>query len=506
MKNRLSVQIALAVSLLAFCGAAIVSVLYYFQSYSSEIIHAQQTLLELGQTVESTASIAAYLSDRELANEVIAGLKKNEMVAAVQLTSTTGLTVPAGFIATKSTDFVVRIKLNSPFIPDQLVGELLLTMKQEMIDSRARESAWRNAAILGGYTLFIALLVFLLIQWRFIFDIKQIAFRLDHIVPGTQERLGDIKRHRQDELGGLINNINKLLSLVQEKLDSERALLKQMETLEKRFRMIYERAGVGIFLMDQRARLVMANSTFIDIVGVAAYERVVHQNVNCMLELFSEPDKITYLLDETIVQGHISDIDLKMSSENKQAGWVHCLLTQLRDDSAAPEDDQGFIQGIMTDISERKAREQAILFQAERDPLTHLFNRRSAEHNLRLILEKSIHEGESVAICLIDLDNFKPINDIYGHDSGDTVLVEVSKRMTGIMRKTDVISRWGGDEFLLLVQDVNSRLDIETLLDKLLAVMTQDIEISQGVYVRIGASIGVVMSPEFGSRATYRDG
>jgi hypothetical protein len=76
MKNRLSVQIAVAVSLLAFCGAAIVSVLYYFQSYSSEIIHSQRTLQQLGQTVQSTASIAAYLSDRELANEVIAGLKK----------------------------------------------------------------------------------------------------------------------------------------------------------------------------------------------------------------------------------------------------------------------------------------------------------------------------------------------------------------------------------------------------------------------------------------------
>jgi hypothetical protein len=149
---------------------------------------------------------------------------------------------------------VVRIKLDSPFIPDAIVGELLLTMKQEMIDSRARESAWRNAAILGGHTLFISLLVFLLIQWRFIFGIKQIASRLDHIVPGTPERLGDIARHRQDEVGGLINNINKLLNLVQEKLDRERALLKQMETLEKRFRMIYERAGVGIFFMDQRAR------------------------------------------------------------------------------------------------------------------------------------------------------------------------------------------------------------------------------------------------------------
>lgn len=246
MKNRISFQIAAAVSIVALIGSVAVSIQYYFITYSNEVANAQRTLQQLGQTVQSTASIAAYLNDTELANEVIQGLMKNEIVASAKLTSVTGLSAQPGNKA-KSTEKVVRIQLESPFSSGKPVGELLITLRQDLINMRAREAAWRNAAMLGGYTLFVALLVFLLIQWRFISGIKQIATSLSHIIPGKNERLIHPDIHQHDEIGGLINNINQLLILAQDKLDTEHALLNKVERLEKHFRMIYERAGVGFF-------------------------------------------------------------------------------------------------------------------------------------------------------------------------------------------------------------------------------------------------------------------
>jgi diguanylate cyclase (GGDEF)-like protein/PAS domain S-box-containing protein len=488
----------MAVSILALIGSVLVSILYYYYSYSTEIQKSQRILFQLGQTVQSTASIAAYLNDRELANEVIQGLKKNEIVSTAQLSNLTGLKVPDVVTAVNITDQTVHLKLESPFILGEAVGELSISMKQELINQRARESAWTNAAMLGGYTLFIALLVFMLIQSRLIAGIKQIASKLNYIVPGQKERLSLPNIHKKDEIGGLVNNINNLLSLVQEKLESESALLRQMESLEKRFRMIYESAGVGIFMMDDRARLAMGNLAFIEIMGAEVYGRNLNDDVNCMINMFSEPEKSLDMLDETFTKGTVSTSDLLIIEADGKERWVSCMLTKIRDESNASAGSPILIQGIIADITERKLEEQRMRFQAERDPLTNLFNRRSAEYSLKLMLEKANYEGSNVAVCLVDLDNFKPINDTYGHDAGDIVLIETAKRMTGTLRNTDLVARLGGDEFLLVLQGASSKQDFEMLLKKLLQAITAEIYIGNEAFVSVGASIGVVLSSEHG--------
>lgn len=495
MRNRISVQIALAVSILALIGALSVSFLSYFSTYSREVGDSRRTLLQLGQTVQSTASIAAYMNDPELANEVMQGLAKNEIVASVKLSGTTGLSAHLGSPKSLRPEQVVRLKLDSPFTPGESVGELVVTLRDELIDGRARQSAWKNAALLGGYTLFVALLVLLLIQWRLISGIKQIAGSLSKITPGQEQRLTHPALHKKDEFGGLVDDINKLLDLVHEKLESERVLLSQVETLEKRFRMIYERAGVGIFLMDQRARLVMANPAFREIVGDDVAADVLDEDINCMIELFSESDATLTMLEETFVLGRLSTSDLLLNRPGEKTHWVHCLLTQVRDNTNG----SFFVQGIISDISERKLEEQKMRFQAERDPLTHLLNRRSGERSMRLLLEKSEFEGSCLAVCLLDLDNFKPINDTYGHDAGDKVLVETARRIGATLRSSDLIARLGGDEFLLVIQGGGSRPDMEMLLDKLLANITQDVDIGNGTLVKVGASIGVAATSMHGT-------
>lgn len=255
--------------------------------------------------------------------------------------------------------------------------------------------------------------------------------------------------------------------------------------------------------MDQRARLVMANPAFQEIVGKEAYIRIQDKDVNCMIGLFSESDKTFNLLEETFTKGRLSSTDLLLSHSDTQPRWVYCLLTQVRDDSNEKSNNPIFIQGIITDISERKIEEQTIRFQAERDPLTHLFNRRSAIHSLNFLLNKAQYENSCIAICMVDLDNFKPINDLYGHDAGDKVLIETAKRLNLVLRSSDLIARIGGDEFLLGIQGTKRREDIESLLNKLLNKITEVIDIGNGVYVQIGASIGVALHPDHGTELNH---
>ena len=99
-------------------------------------------------------------------------------------------------------------------------------------------------------------------------------------------------------------------------------------------------------------------------------------------------------------------------------------------------------------------------------------------------------ENRSVAILFIDLDKFKPVNDTYGHDIGDQLLIAVGKRMLGCLRHEDLLCRYGGDEFLILLQGVRSKEQAEETRVRLLSVLTHPFTLT-GHTISIGASIGI---------------
>ena len=131
------------------------------------------------------------------------------------------------------------------------------------------------------------------------------------------------------------------------------------------------------------------------------------------------------------------------------------------------------------------------------DQLTKLPNRPLLRDRLRQALALASRTQHQVAVCYLDLDGFKEINDTYGHDYGDTVLVEVSKRLTITMRQHDTVARVGGDEFVLVINDLQSLDDCKQLLNRVLIELAQPIDIGHHM-VTIGASIGVASSHEHG--------
>ncbi len=153
--------------------------------------------------------------------------------------------------------------------------------------------------------------------------------------------------------------------------------------------------------------------------------------------------------------------------------------------------------GTARDISERKEAEQVINFQAYHDLLTHLPNRALLRDRLSLAIAQAARNKRRLAVMFLDLDRFKIVNDTLGHTMGDRLLKAVSNRLQGCLRKGDTLSRFGGDEFTLLLPEVRTRDDVvviaEKILDKLAAPFVID-----GHELFVGASIGVAMYPEAG--------
>ena len=155
--------------------------------------------------------------------------------------------------------------------------------------------------------------------------------------------------------------------------------------------------------------------------------------------------------------------------------------------------------GSLTDITDRKLQQQAMEHQALHDALTSLPNRNLFHDRLELAMRVTDRENKPFSILLLDLDRFKEINDTLGHHIGDQVLQEVAKRLESVLRATDTVSRFGGDEFVILLPgaSVNQALSV---IAKIRSVFETDLMV-EGHVLHVEASIGVSAYPEHGRDA-----
>jgi diguanylate cyclase (GGDEF)-like protein/PAS domain S-box-containing protein len=150
--------------------------------------------------------------------------------------------------------------------------------------------------------------------------------------------------------------------------------------------------------------------------------------------------------------------------------------------------------GVSQDITERKRREDEERFLAYHDSLTGLPNRRLLDDRLHQALRLAQRRDARLAVMLVDLDEFKRVNDAHGHGAGDAVLREVAQRLTGCIRKADTLARQGGDEFVVVIPDLALDADCQVVAEKILGALAAPFAVAGGAQ-RIGASIGISLYP-----------
>jgi diguanylate cyclase (GGDEF)-like protein len=153
-------------------------------------------------------------------------------------------------------------------------------------------------------------------------------------------------------------------------------------------------------------------------------------------------------------------------------------------------------RGVGRDVTEIALARERISSLAYTDPLTGLANRTSLGASLEQAVSRARRRNGKLALVFIDLDGFKQINDMYGHDAGDLLLVEMAARLRKQLRASDLVARLGGVEFLVMLEDIQDLAPVETVARKLLAEVTQPYSTSGGAALHVTASIGISVLPD----------
>jgi len=150
------------------------------------------------------------------------------------------------------------------------------------------------------------------------------------------------------------------------------------------------------------------------------------------------------------------------------------------------------VVAVLRDISDRKKAEARLVHLAFHDALTGLSNRAALDERLRVSIADSRRHHDMLGLAYIDLDNFKPVNDAYGHEIGDQVLVTIGERLSESIREQDLVSRIGGDEFVVVLPRLKSTGELARVAERLLAEIRRPVE-ACGYECAIDASIGFAL-------------
>ncbi|HYH22756.1 MAG TPA: PAS domain S-box protein [Azospirillum sp.] len=161
---------------------------------------------------------------------------------------------------------------------------------------------------------------------------------------------------------------------------------------------------------------------------------------------------------------------------------------------------QPAVVALARDITERKRAEERIYHLAHYDALTDLPNRRLLMDRLDRALALAARHGRMVAVLMLDLDGFKPVNDRYGHEAGDELLTVIARRLETAVRRADTLARLGGDEFVVVLSEVKTVDDAEMVAGKIIAAINEPVAMCGGT-IHIGASVGIGLYPADGSDA-----
>lgn len=445
---------------------------------------------ELASTVSSTVSVAAYVSDATIAKEVAHGLLTNRSVAEVTILAGHDVLVSLKGPGASARDQhrvspIVR-KIVSPFDAHEIVGELRIHPAAAEIRREAAAYARYLGAILALQAAALAAVVARVVLSSIVRPIKNISDDLHRLQAEQGQQLSLPKGNERNEIGRLARDVNSLISKLVNLLSSERQLREERESSERQLRLIIENAENGIFIIDGTATLRSWNPAFARELRLPPVRPAGAPLPRLDDLLAPHGDHIHALVAEAASAGRAVSRDFEVHDAAGSQRWLNVLLQPIESHR---------LQGMISDVTAHKRAAADAIALAEHDQLTGLANRRGMEAVLRPLLAE-VHSGRraTFALMMIDLDWFKQVNDTYGHEAGDEVLRVVASRLRRGVRPGDTVARVGGDEFVLVLNDVPDAANAGGLGERLIASVSEPISLSNGAQAHVGASIGVAFA------------
>ena len=376
----------------------------------------------------------------------------------------------------------------------QQVGAVIIEMNRARTENLKSQMLWLTIGATGLYLMVSFFLVYL-VSRRITTPICELSDAVQAIGKGRLETRVSASTH-VIELSSLARGINDMTARLQQENVS---LHKQMEEATRIAAIAFE-SHEGMVVTDADGVIIRVNSAFTKITGYTDLDAV--GRTTSLLKSGHHDMDFYIAMWECISSTGSWQGEIWNRHKNGEIypAWVTITGVKREDGKVA------YYVATYTDITSRKAAENEIKNLAFYDALTQLPNRRMLIDRLSLTMAASKRSGQYGAVMFLDLDNFKPLNDKYGHAVGDFLLIEVARRLISCVREGDTIARFGGDEFVVMLSEldadkVESINQAGIVAEKIRVILAepyvlsiqQNSSIANNVYHHCTSSIGVVM-------------
>lgn len=361
-------------------------------------------------------------------------------------------------------------------------GAALRTGHRRVIGDLALEApgeAWRDRALQFGFGSSAAIPFNSATEGRVLSIYAKQVFAFDEVTVKGLDEIGS-------EIGLAIRHVRSM-QVTKDALDALTLANEALQETEQRFRLAFEDNMAPMIFTNLDNHVVAANDAFCRLIG---YEReeilgrgTAHFTHADDLEVVDDPQR-------RLIAGEVDQVAFTKRYLSKDGRII--VITSLKSAARNPEGEILYFVSSQRDITEERTLAEQLSHQAFHDPLTGLANRSLFEDRLAQAHERLIRKGGFSAVMLLDLDDFKDVNDTYGHYVGDQMLIGVSQRLEIVTRSLDTLCRFGGDEFLYLAEGLTSPTQAEEIAARLLDALVEPFSFDQLV-IEQHASIGIVV-------------
>jgi len=259
------------------------------------------------------------------------------------------------------------------------------------------------------------------------------------------------------------------------------------------YRTIFDNALDGIFTTTAEGRFVRANAAMARLLGYDTKEELTNSITDMATQVYAKPGQRLEVLGRLQEDGTLLHHEVEVLRKDGSRLWVSLSLRGIfAEDGALIR-----VEGVATDVSERKRVDAELTHRALSDPLTGLPNRAAFEREFERMLALAKRSGQQVGVLFMDLDGFKPINDTYGHQTGDELLRAVGVRLKSRLRVSDIAARIGGDEFGVLLWNVSGEETMERIAQEIIDSVNEPVGLD-ACECQVGVSIGGSLYPRHG--------
>lgn len=294
-----------------------------------------------------------------------------------------------------------------------------------------------------------------------------------------------------DEIGILSRSFNRFMDDLQGmqcNLNTEVAIRQKTEYQRRLFEEVFNNAMEGITITDIEGRIIKANPAFTDITGYRADE-VLGQSSRILKSDRHGKEFYADMWEKLHNKGYWRG-EIWNRRKNGESYPELLSISAIKDS----EDRATHYVAVFHDITEMKSKEEQIRYQAHHDALTGLPNRVLLTDRISMAISRARRNGYGLSLFFLDLDNFKNINDSLGHEAGDRILMQTTKRLAEVFGPQDTLARLGGDEFVILVEGVREELEIISRIESLQAAFTTPFIIND-TEVHVTTSLGISTFP-----------